>query len=250
MTHMAFPDINGSLLTALLTRGESENLEWKAAFPSGLQPDRRGDERDVAKGTFLKDLVALANGEEDGFAYLVYGVKDHGSTRTIVGIRQRFDDATFQLWVENYFDPIIRFRYGELDWEGNLAVGIFAIARVPTYPHVVHRTLGKVLHDGQVWLRRGTKNTIAHHADLRRMIMGTEPFRIRSSGYPKTKELIAHFRRLGETACLPHVGDRDVKLDAGYRIAYLPGTRREVWVGEHDGRYEHILMLGPREAGA
>ena len=62
-----------------------------------------------------------------------------------------------------------------MKWDGSTIVGVFRIERTPDYPHVVQANLGGVLFEGQVWFRRGSKNTIALRGDLYGMFLGETP---------------------------------------------------------------------------
>jgi len=78
----------------------------------------------------------------------------------------------------------------------------------------------------------------------------TEPFRIPRLSDPALKSIVEHYRGQGLEAFLSRSEERDVRQAAGCRLAYYPGTQREVWVGYHDGRYEHILMIKSTSGGA
>lgn len=73
-----------------------------------------------------------------------------------------------------------------------------------------------------------------------------EPIKFANSMDPVCAKIIKDYKTEGETPCLPAMSQKDSKLIQGYRLAFLPGTRREIWIGEHQGRYEHILMLEPQ----
>ena len=77
-----------------------------------------------------------------------------------------------------------------------------------------------------------------------------EPFRVPRLGDPVLTSIVDHYKQEGVDTVLPRLEERDVRLASGHRLAYYPGTRREVWVGYHGGRYEHILMTRPRAEGA
>ena len=77
-----------------------------------------------------------------------------------------------------------------------------------------------------------------------------EPFRIPQLGDPVLKSIVDQYKQQGLETVLPRLEERDVRLASGHRIAYYPGTRREVWAGYHGGRYEHILMIRPKSGGA
>jgi len=177
-------------------------------------------------------------------AHLVCGVKDLRTHREVVGLKKNWDDATFQQWVENNFHPPIRFAYSELKYDGK-AIGIFQISRSGDYPHVACQNIGGVIHEGQVWFRRGSKNTVALYNDLREMFRGNEPVKIARLNNPTLKHIQRHYEDQGRRTTLPLLAEKDDFLGQGYEIAYAPDTRREVWAGYHGHEYEHILMLKP-----
>jgi hypothetical protein len=246
MTHQDF--------TSLLENNERTWLDWKSDFPGQLVTGK-GHQTvwEEGRGTLLKDLASIANGDDEAEGYLVYGVKDHGPYREITGFSPsvQLDDADFHTWVQNCFDPPISFRYSRLDPEASKLVGIFTVSRTPDYPHVVRQSVGAVIHEGQVWFRQGSKNSVAMRGDLERMFRGAEPFKVGRMEDPELKKVEEHYRAAGFTPVLPGLYDKDSLLRQGYRIAYLPGTRREVWVGylRTTDSYELILMLKPGSPG-
>ena len=230
----------------LLNHGEGPSLDWKRDFPPELLKGKQGGEWDKGRAKLLRPLVSIANSDEGGSGFLIYGVDDLGHQREVAGITGSWDDAIFQTWAENSFDPPPIFSYSELAWTEEKTVGIFKIERSPEFPHLVSETLGDTIFEGQVWFRRGSKNTVALHGELRRMFSKLEPLKIRTLRDPLLEEIRAHFSTQGLTVVLPLMGDKDSQIARGYKLAfYPPNTRTEVWVGEHQGRYEHILMIEP-----
>lgn len=153
-------------LRAILGRGERQALDWKADFPGELRGGAGSRAWEKGRGILLKDLVAMANGLSDGVGHLVYGVKDHGSHRQVLGRHGSWDDADFQTWAQNTFTPPPEFSYVEVQWRDGLNVGLFEIRVSAQYPHVVKQSLGEVLHQGQVWTRHedGCLRRSASHA--------------------------------------------------------------------------------------
>ena len=229
---------------ALLDFGEDTWLDWKRDFPDELLKGKSTPGWEKGKGILLKDLIAIANsddGREDG--YLVYGVKDMKTRRQVYGISGKsWDDADFQTLAANTFDPLPRFHYVELEYETHL-VGIFRITRIPEYPHVCVKSIGGILYDGQVWYRRGSGNAVAHRDELERMITMKTPFTFFQSDDSVLLDVINKLEKEGWIVNLPRLQEKDSKLAQGYKLAYYPGTRREIWVGYWNGQYEHILML-------
>ena len=184
-------------LGRLLPEGESVHLDWKTDFPPELAKGRSQPEWDKGRGKLLRSLVALANSHGSTHAHLVYGVEDLGSERRVRGISRSFDDADFQQWAENAFDPPLTFRYAQVRWDESRIIGVFRIERTPDYPHVVQADLGGVLFEGQVWFRRGSKNTVALRPDLQRMFLGGAPFKIAGLDDPTFQQINEHYRSLG-----------------------------------------------------
>jgi len=112
----------------------------------------------------------------------------------------------------------------------------------------VKLNLGNILFEGQVWFRRGSKNTVAFQQDLKKMIQGDTPFKISTLGDPILKKITEHYSKLGKITVLPRYSDKDSYLARGYELATYPGTRREIWVGAVGDRYEHILFLKPGQS--
>lgn len=231
----------------LLCEGESQDLEWKKDWPQGLLRGSSDPTWKDGRGVFLKDLVSLANSTGSSTAYLVYGVEDSGGSRKIFGISKSFDDADFQQWATNTFDPPPKFVYTPIEWSKNVNIGVFSIERIPRFPHVVKSKVGGILYVGQVWFRKGTQNNIALHTELLMMLKGEEPYRISKLNDPILEEVKCHYKDKKRDVSLPLIGRKDSLLSQGYNIATYPGTRREIWVGQQGNRYEHILLLKPKK---
>jgi Putative DNA-binding domain len=166
--HMTLDELN-----ILLDRSESELLDWKAAYPRHLFDRAHTEGHLTARGTLLKDLQALANAPGDGPRHLIYGVKDHITSRRIVGVTDPLDDADVQDWVRNALEPAPRFVLEFVPIQGK-NVAVFTIYPAPSAqrPHVARATFGG-LHQGQVWYRRGTQNAVADSQTLHQLFTAT-----------------------------------------------------------------------------
>lgn len=213
----------------LLQLPESEDLDWKERLPRHLIGKSGG--REEAKASLLKDVIALANSEGQECAYLVYGVKDRITHREVLGIEETLDDADLQTWLENTFDPPPKVALYYLEHQSSKLL-VIAVTRSPKYPHVVKTTVGSKLIEGQVWFRRGSKNTVALRDDLARMIKGDEPFRIEKTASPLYQQLRESVQAEGRVLVGKRHDQRDEALESDYLLVYWPGTRREVHVGE------------------
>lgn len=233
----------------ILNDNESVWLDWKRDFPQGLLGSRKDQTWETGKGTLLKDLVSIANRDSEATGFLVYGVQDEGARRKVVGITERtskpWDDAEFQQWVEKAVYPPINFSFLELQFEDK-KIGIFRIYLSPDFPHVVCKNIGGVIFEGQVYFRRGSKNTVALYGDLKGMFQGIEPFKMEHVSGPTFEKLKQFYEVKGYEVILPSLAGKDEYLTRGFEIAYYPNSWREIWAGYHNGEFEHIMMLRPR----
>jgi predicted HTH transcriptional regulator len=155
----------------LLDLPEGERLDWKATFPQGLERAAHTEEHKTARGTLLKDLLALANAPGDSVRHLVYGVKDQISTRHVVGVSHQVDDAELRDWIRNAIEPSIKFVYDPFEYDSK-QVAVFTLYPTKDRPYVAAEDMGKKFHKGQVWYRDGTQNRVAV-GELRQMFTDT-----------------------------------------------------------------------------
>jgi hypothetical protein len=229
---------------ALLEYGESTWLDWKREYPAGLLGDKTDPNRPVGRAELIKDLSAIANGEDDRTqGFLVYGVKDLGGSRKIFGVPAFLDDADIQSWVKPYLDPPVTFTSWPIVLQSGESILLLEVTRVPQYPHVIAQNLGQIIYKGQVWWRSGSQNDVALHSRLSQMFRGTEPTKLANVQGTVINEIKAYYEPLGYQVVLPLLADRGESLANGLEIAYRPGTRSEVWAGFWEGQYEHLVML-------
>jgi len=230
----------------LLEKGECEYLDWKENFPPGLIKRSKNSIWDSGRAELLKDLVSLANSPGQTPAYLVYGVKDLKTRREIKGISKSFDDADFQQWAKNTFDPSPKFQYTEINWPPSERIGVFEIEKTLDYPHIVKKDIGNILYRGQVWFRTGSQNEVGLRSDLEKMFKGETPCRFMRLNDPAIEKVAKHYRDLGREPCFPMLMQKESLLNQGYEVAPWPGKRQEIWVGDGD-KNTHILLLKPKE---
>ena len=228
-------------LTDLLTFTESPWLDWKREFPAGIVGGSAHAQRDEHRGKLLKSIVSIANSVVDECGYLVYGVEDKAGSRAVVGVSTHFDDALFQDWNEKSFSPAIHFQYRE-ELHGGKRVALFEIAPSCDYPHVCADNIGRELQQGQVWFRRGSRNTLAGHADLTRMFATHEPLRTTEIDGALVRQTKEYWKPWGWQLMWPTLDQRDEKLAQGWRLAHAPESRREIRLS-HGNVDVHLLMM-------
>jgi len=153
----------------LLDHGQETWLEWHESFPLELLKGEDNPAWEAGQAQLLRDLAAMANRAEGRQGFLIFGVKDHGSHREVKGLFKSWKGKDFQSWARDVFEPPLQFKYAELAVGDNIKVGIFTVDLSPRYPHVTAKSLGGLIHPGQVWMRKGKEITIARHNDLREM---------------------------------------------------------------------------------
>jgi predicted HTH transcriptional regulator len=235
--------MNHSQLIALLSQPESTGLDWKAAVPKGLNGPNSDLNWDMSRAEMLRDLASIANSLTSENGYLIYGVKDLGSSRKVIGISKQLDDADLQQWSENHFDPPIRFEFSLISIDSSV-VGAVEIFPDPGRPHVVARTLRSAIFEGQVWFRRGTKNTIALRADLARFFVRPESLRVALNS-PLVADVAKYYAEHGYRTTFARYLEKDSKNSIGRSVATDPITGAEIWAGGSHDRPELIMMKVP-----
>lgn len=126
---------------------EQPVFDWKRTF----EPPRDG----VAKGEFVKDVMAVANGTAftRSLGFVLYGVNPDAPD-PFVGVTTRWDDNEAQAMVRSTLNPVPEFVYYEVDAGEGRWVGVTHIVPRGGF-FVVSRDLGK-LREGQSLIRQGS----------------------------------------------------------------------------------------------
>jgi hypothetical protein len=241
MENRELPQSRTLPLSELLGHAEQPWLDWKREFPPGLLPGGKHPDREAHRGKLLKSVVSIANSLADEHGYLVYGVDDSANPRKIVGVDRAFDDAKFQDWNQKSFSPPVQFQFRYEEFDGK-SVAIFDIVPSSDYPHVCALDVGTELCEGQVWFRRGSRNTLARHADLRRMFAPQEPLRTDQTNGALVASVSQLWGPQGWRLGWQGMNDRDERIAQGWRIAYAPESRREIRFAQSNTDV-HILMM-------
>ena len=211
----------GRYIKALVKRyGPNEHplVDYKASFDA-LDGSLR------AKLKLCKHIAAMANSAKYRDAVLVYGVDNTGE---IVGVSEsqyeKFDDACLQDIIKAAIDPVPRVRGTRhiVDGARVIMVRVVATQRI----HVIAKHLvskeGKHpfrLHQGQVYIRRGTASVPAQSAELMSLV-------------GRTTEAAVVVERLQQAAGLERLLERLLRLTL---------TRRLHWtVEENNARWRSI----------
>ncbi|WP_246581228.1 AlbA family DNA-binding domain-containing protein [Deinococcus aestuarii] len=221
--------MNREDLLALLQWPESVDLEYKRTFPPGFF-EPKSEQYDDARAEVIKDVAALTNAISPQPGHLVYGIADHQGRRVVHRERRAHpvDDAQLRQFFARFLDPVPHFAYGEFEHEGQL-VGLLRVLRIPPSPHVIKTRVGRstTVAPGQVWVRRGTSNTVALLPDLKAIFQGDEAFPI-EVGSEEERDLAAQHQAEGYAGAWVSASLVESRLRRGYELVYWPGTRRRV----------------------
>ena len=136
----------------------------------------------------------------------------------------------------------------EIPWDTGKSVGVFAVVPSDSFPNVAVRDLGGVLHAGQIWFRRGSKNTVALRQDIERMFSSHEisVLFFERTNDTELERILQAFKDSGREPVLERYGSKDAKIVAGFEVARHPVTRQDIVVGRDlHGQYDLVVMLRP-----
>jgi len=153
--------ISPELIEQLLYENESSTLDFKR---DQYEFDGATDED---KAELLKDILAFANSWGRSNAYILIGVDEVPSGRSIVvGVSEHLDDAKVQQFVNSKTQRPLHFSYHALTCEGK-GIGVICIPPQER-PLYLKRGFGKLKKD-TVYVRRGTSTDIASPDEISKM---------------------------------------------------------------------------------
>lgn len=156
--------MDSSEFKKLLAQNESETIDFKR--------DQYNLDDDHRKSKFIKDVLAMANGPLKGRKHIILGVKAYlNGSKDLVGIKESRDDEQFQSIIRDKVHHVPNFLYEPVEYNGQ-QYGVITIFESRKRPHMPKKNFG-ILKEGQVYIRRGTKNDVAGPDEIERV------FRIR-----------------------------------------------------------------------
>ena len=145
------------VMLSALAAGEGEHIDFKRSFY-----DLRSQEK---KAAFVKDILALANMVQSPgrHCHIFIGVErdPRGGTRhDFAGVPSHPDDADIQNLVADWTKDPPPFNYIAFEHDGR-SLGSLELKGSVHIPYVSSRTVGNVLWQGVVYVRRGSRNDLA-----------------------------------------------------------------------------------------
>lgn len=152
-----------SRLEELRSAGESSTLDYKAEryrFAKASEDD---------KSELLKDILALANSQRSGEAYILLGFKENAPyPAEVVGLPAdgAVDDSRIQEFINAKLESKLNFHYEEQMFSGK-QIGVISIPKQHR-PFYVTKSYGRV-EANTVYLRRGSSSGVATPREIYRM---------------------------------------------------------------------------------
>lgn len=145
------------VMLSALAAGEGEHVDLKRSFY-----DLRSQEK---KAAFVKDILALANMVQSPgrHCHIFIGVKrdPRGGTRhDLAGVPSHPDDADIQNLVAGWTKDPPPLNYIAFEHDGR-SLGALELKAGVHIPYVSSRTVGNLLWQGVVYVRRGSRNDLA-----------------------------------------------------------------------------------------
>ena len=150
------------LIERLLGQDESPTLDYKSRLV-------RFD-NDYYKAEFIKNVICMANTPRDGSAYIVVGIvcKPDGSKK-VIGVSEHPDDANLQTLIGGRVQPIPRFHYRTISYQGK-SLGLLEIFPRRRGPFMPIWGYQEMLRRDVVYFRRGSSNEEAKAEDLHEIV--------------------------------------------------------------------------------
>ena len=113
----------------------------------------------------LKDVMSMANGISDERKYILIGIKKTQTERTLLGLEELSDSADYENVIQENIEPTISIKYYMHTFNGK-KYGILEISGNKNRPYMMRKDYGNSLKKGDIWIRKGTRQSRAVRADL------------------------------------------------------------------------------------
>ena len=130
---------------------------------------KREEYRSQEYERLIKDVMSMANAPINQTKYIIIGVKDiPGEDKQFQGLDYITDQANLENIIQENIEPIVKFKYYSYDYKG-IMLGIMEIYGNNDQPYMMKKDY-KNLCKGDIWIRKGTRQSRANREDLDRML--------------------------------------------------------------------------------
>lgn len=130
---------------------------------------KREEYRSQEYEKLIKDVMSMANAPISQTKYIIIGVKDiPGEDKQFQGLDYITDQANLENIIQENIEPIVKFKYYSYDYKG-IMLGIMEIYGNSNQPYMMKKDY-KNLCKGDIWIRKGTRQSRANREDIDRML--------------------------------------------------------------------------------
>lgn len=118
----------------------------------------------------IKDVMSMANAISEETKYIIIGIKCYpDSKKEFQGISSIMDQANLENVIQENIEPLLRFKYYSYNIDDKM-FGVIEIGENRNRPYMMKKDYGK-LKKGEMWIRKGSRQTRVTREDLDRMIL-------------------------------------------------------------------------------
>lgn len=118
----------------------------------------------------IKDVMSMANATSEETKYIIIGVKCYpNSEKEFYGISLIADQANLENIIQENIEPVLRFKYYSYKINSKM-FGVIEIGENRDRPYMMRKDYGK-LSKGEMWIRKGSRQTRVTREDLDRMML-------------------------------------------------------------------------------
>lgn len=137
---------------------ESTNLDFK--------------KEEYKKGNYaklLKDVMSMANALNDDVKRIIIGVKLSQDSREFYNLVEMSDPADLENLIQENIEPTINFSYYPYILNDSTRLGVIELFNNTNRPYMMRKDYQQELKKGDMWIRKGTRNSRVTRSDLDRM---------------------------------------------------------------------------------
>lgn len=156
------------LIETLINQSESNYLDFKEEQYIFTKEQCEKNSRKLEcledyKSEFIKDILAMANSDCKGDAYILIGVREKNGKKELVGLDYLYDDAKIQQLVNSKVGDELIFKYDIIKFQ-EVILGLYTIPRQKR-PHYIKTNYGKLVGN-VVYKRIGSTTKIISPDDI------------------------------------------------------------------------------------
>lgn len=130
---------------------------------------KREEYRNQEYEKLIKDVMSMANAPINQTKHIIIGVKDSpGADKQFKGLDSITDQANLENIIQENIEPIVKFKYYSYYYK-EITLGIIEIYGNNNQPYMMKKDY-KNLCKGDIWIRKGTRQSKANREDLDRML--------------------------------------------------------------------------------